>query len=366
VSASHAATGPTPMSASSPQASEIELRASCPADDAARDELVERLEDGSPFHLAGWRRAVERVFGHEGCDLLALEQGRVVGVLPLVRCRSPRGGATLISVPYGVYGGAVATRPEVAQALLRRALEQARAERVRRLELRCIEAPAAQGLVPHELYATFVRDLPDDPAQVLAGMPKKSRAEARKARERHGLTLREGSWYLDDLVRLFHANKRELGSPGLPRRFFAELCEELAPRVRVHAVHRGSTPVSAVMSFLWRDTLLAYYAGTAHGADREVSASNFMYLALQEWAVEQGLRRFDFGRSRKDSGAFQFKRHQGFEPRDLAYRVLLVGDSHAPSFTPSNPRTRWLRETWSRLPLWATVRLSSVLARYLP
>ena len=48
------------------------------------------------------------------------------------------------------------------------------------------------------------------------------------------------------------------------------------------------------------------------------------------------------------------------------YRVLLVGDRHPPRFTPSNPRTRWLRETWSRLPLWATVRLSGALARYLP
>jgi FemAB-related protein (PEP-CTERM system-associated) len=354
------------MPASTSRTSSLQLRPARPPDDEARDALVRRLPGGSPFHLSAWRRAVERCFGHQPCDLLAIEDDEPVGVLPLMRCRSPRGRSTLLSMPYGVYGGALGTRPEVALALTRRAVEQARSERVRRLELRCVEAPELEGLVPHDLYATVLRELPAAPEQVLASLPKKARAEARKARERHGLQLREGPWYLDDLVRLFHRNKRALGSPGLPRRFFAELARQLAPDVRVHAVHAGHAPVAAVMSFVWRDTLLAYYAGSAEGADRELSASNFMYMALQEWAVEQGLRRFDFGRSRKDSGAFQFKRHQGFEPLDLPYRVLLVGDRRPPSFTPSNPRTRWLRETWSRLPLWATVRLSGALAPYLP
>jgi hypothetical protein len=122
----------------------------------------------------------------------------------------------------------------------------------------------------------------------------------------------------------------------------------------------------AVMSFLWRDTLMAYYAGAAPGSNRAFSVSNFAYLALQEWAVAQGFKRFDFGRSRKDSGAFDFKRHQGFEPRDLQYRYHLVRDRHPPSLTPSNPRTRLPRELWSRLPVGVTRRLSNLVAKYLP
>lgn len=354
------------MHAPQAQAPGLEVRPSEPSDDAQRDALVRSQPLGTPFHLSAWRRAVEGCFGHQACDLLALEGGRVVGVLPLMRCRAPTGASALISVPYAVYGGAVAERPEVELTLVRAALEQARSERVRRLELRCLAAPPVEGLVPHELYATFVRELPEKPEAVLERMPKKARAEVRKARDRHGLCLREGAWYLGDLVQLFQRNKRSLGSPALPRRFFRALAGESALGARVHAVHSAGAPVAAVMSFVWRDTLLAYYAGSAEGADRELSASNFMYMALQEWAVQQGLRRFDFGRSRKDSGAFQFKRHQGFEPRDLPYRVALVTDRSPPSFTPSNPRTRWLRATWSRLPLWATVRLSGALARYLP
>lgn len=346
-------------------AGSADIRPSTPADDEARDRFVLDCPRASFFHLAGWRRAVERVMRHRGRDLLALRDGAIVGVLPLVACRGLRGKTSLISVPYGVYGGAAGVDREAEQALYREAERLARAERVGRLELRCREDPDLE-LPGSDLYATFVRALPETPEGVLASTPKKARAEARKARAKHGLELDEGDWYVHDLARLFHRNKRSLGSPGLPVGFFGALQEELAGRVVVHLVRRGSEPLAAVMSFLFRDRVLAYYSGTAAGADRSASASNFMYTALQEWCIERGYRTFDFGRSRKDSGAFRFKVHQGFEPADLCYRYLLVRDRHTPSLTPSNPRTRLLRETWSRLPLWLTTRLSSRAARYLP
>jgi predicted N-acyltransferase len=164
---------------------------------------------------------------------------------------------------------------------------------------------------------------------------------------------------------MFLKNKHQLGSPALPARHFQELLVEFGKDVRVHLVRRGREPLAAVMSFLDRETLIAYYSGTEEGADREYSASNFMYLALQEWAVEHGFKRFDFGRSRRDAGAFKFKEHQGFEPLPLHYRYHLVQDRRLPAFTPSNPKTRVLRETWSRLPAWAVRRLSDRFSPYL-
>lgn len=344
----------------------LEVRVAGADDASARDAFVRAHGAASFFHQSAWSRVVAEVFGHAPCDLLARRGERVAGVLPLSSCRSPFGAEALISVPYAVYGGPVAEDEATAQALVRAAMAEAERRRARRLELRCEVAPDVPGLVPHELYATFVRELPETPQAVLAGMPKKSRAEARKARDKHGLTLTEGDWYLGDLYRLFHQNKRALGSPGLPRAFFSGLKRAFGSNVRVHVVHHQRQPVCAVMSFLWRDTCVAYYSGTLPGADRELSASNFMYMALQEWCVREGLAVFDFGRSRRDSGAFHFKEHQGFEARVLPYRLHLVRDSAAPSFTPSNPRTARLRETWSQLPPWACERLSGWIAPYLP
>lgn len=342
-----------------------EIAPSRAADDVERDAFVRAHPCATFFHRSGWRRVVEAVLGHEPADLLARREGRIVGVLPLMRAPKLITRGALISIPYAVYGGPVGEDAAIEQALVRAAMAQAERERCGRLELRCQQDPGVE-LTRSGLYATFIADLPANVDEVLARMPKKSRAEARKAREKHGLTLTEGPWYFEDFHRLFHRNKRSLGSPGLPHAFFWSLRKEFGDDVRIHAVHKDSEVVAAVMSFVWRDQLLAYYSGAAEGADRNWSASNFMYMALQEWAVAQGLKRFDFGRSRKDSGAFTFKEHQGFAGRDLEYRFHLVRDVALPSLNPSNPKTKWLRDTWARLPLPVSMALSNELARYLP
>jgi FemAB-related protein (PEP-CTERM system-associated) len=346
-------------------APEPTLRAGLASEDARRDAYVRAHPRGSFFHLSGWRKVVERVYGHEPLELFAWRGERLVGVLPLMLCRGFFGERRMVSMPYATYGGPLGDDADTVRALVARAGEIARELSAGYLELRCLQDPELD-LVENTLYCTFLRALPADPAAVLAGMPKKARAEARKARDKHGLELSRGLWYLEDLQRLFTLNKHQLGSPGLPEAHFRAIVEQFESSVSVHLVRQGRTPLSAVMSFAYGDTLIAYYAGTQPGADRALGASNFMYLALQEWAVERGFRVFDFCRSRVDSGAFQFKKHQGFEPTPLHYRYQLVRRRSVPAFTPSNPRTAVLRRAWTALPVWAVRRLSDRLARYLP
>lgn len=341
------------------------LRAGLSSEDARRDAYVRAHPRGTFFHLSGWRRVIEKVHGHEPLELCAWRGERMVGVLPLMLCRGFFGARELISMPYATYGGPLGDDAEIVAALVERARHMAEELAASYLELRCLEDPGLP-LQPSALYCTFLRDLPADPAEVLAGMPKKARAEARKARDKHRLELSAGHWYLDDLERMFLLNKHALGSPGLPGKHFRAILEQFERGISIHLVRQGEKPLSAVMSFAYGDTLIAYYAGTQPGADRAFSASNFMYLALQEWAVERGFRRFDFCRSRVGSGAFEFKRHQGFEPTPLHYGYHLVRRRSLPSFTPSNPRTAVLRSAWSKLPLWLARALSERLARYLP
>ncbi|MEO0662726.1 MAG: FemAB family XrtA/PEP-CTERM system-associated protein, partial [Planctomycetota bacterium] len=346
-----AAAPPQPSEATSPRA--VEVRRARPEDHDAMDAFVRGSDRASFFHRPVWTRAVAAQFRHEDRSLVALEGDVVVGVLPLSLCKGLRGGRNLISVPYGVYGGPAGANAEVERALYGAAERDAVELNVGRLELRCLEDPGLD-LPKADLHATFVKELPESVDDVLAGMPKKSRADARKARNKLGLTLEEGRWYAADLVRLFHQNKRTLGSPALPERWFMRLLEDLGDDVTVHVVKREGETLAAVMSFLFRDQVLAYYSGTGPDVDRSFKASSFMYMALQEWSVERGYRIFDFGRSRRGSGAFSFKTHQGFEARDLHYSFRLVGAAGLPTFNPSNPKTEVLQRTWRRLPMGVT------------
>lgn len=346
-------------------AADLVVRRAAPGDASRVDAFALETPRASFFHCAGWTRAVCDEFGHEDRSLVAERDGCVVGVMPLALCRGLLGGRALISTPYGVYGGPIGTGGEVERALFDEAEREALALGVGRLEMRCLEDPGL-GLPKSDLHATFVKGLGTDPADVLPGMPKKSRADARKARNTHGLRLHEGRWYLPDLVRLFHANKRALGSPALPTSYFERLLDTFGDRATIHVVKKDGETLAAVMSFLFRDQVLAYHSGTEPGVDRAFKASVFMYMALQEWSIENGYRIFDFGRSRKDSGAFSFKQHQGFAARDLHYSFRLVQDRGLPTFNPSNPKTRILQRTWSKLPSGVTQLLSRPASRFLP
>jgi FemAB-related protein (PEP-CTERM system-associated) len=344
---------------------DVAIRASQPAEDSERDRYVLAHPRGTFFHLAGWRRAVASAFDHEPRDLLARQGSKLVGLLPLMKCARPLRGAHLVSMPYGVYGGPIGDTPGIERALSAAAIEIAERERVGRLELRCRE-DIGLDLPGSSLYATFIHDLPADPADVMKRMPKRARAEVRKAIEKHALELSCGPEHVSDVVALFHRSKQHLGSPGLPARWFEALLAEFPEHAIVHCVRRGGERVAATMSFVFRDTFLFYYIGTTAEANRAYNATNYLCTKLQEESIARGLKLFDLGRSRVDSGAYDFKVHQGFAPAPLAYRYKLVKSAGLPSFTPSNPRTKLLRDAWTKLPPWLAVRLSDRLARYLP
>ena len=82
-------------------------------------------------------------------------------------------------------------------------------------------------------------------------------------------------------------------------------------------------PVSGVLSFYFRGEVLPYYAGDLVNA-RELAANDFKYWELMRRACERGCKIFDYGRSKRDSGSFDFKKNWGFEAEAAALRVPAV------------------------------------------
>ena len=63
------------------------------------------------FHRAGWKRVIERTFGHDCHFLYAESAGAIIGVLPLVHVKSRLFGNSLISTGFTVGGGPAVVRP---------------------------------------------------------------------------------------------------------------------------------------------------------------------------------------------------------------------------------------------------------------
>src|SRR5512146_342480 len=81
------------------------------------DEFVQHCADATFFHRAGWKRVIEKSFGHRLYYLYAERGGTIEGVLPLVHVKAPFLGSSLSSVAFCVYGGPAATSDEARTAL---------------------------------------------------------------------------------------------------------------------------------------------------------------------------------------------------------------------------------------------------------
>jgi FemAB-related protein (PEP-CTERM system-associated) len=342
-------------------ADEVGVRSLGDNEHEAWDRYVRAAPDATFFHLAGWRRVIERAGGHRTHYLYAHRNGDVTGVLPLAEIRSRLFGRSLVSTPFCVYGGAAANSAADREALETHARRLADRLRVDYLELRNTRSSTGDWS-GKDLYVTFRKRIAADDEANLKAVPRKQRAMIRKGIDA-GLKAQVDR-DVDTFYRMYSVSVRNLGTPVLAKRFFVALLEEFGDAAEILTVTRNGAPVSSVLSFFFRDEVLPYYGGGTEEA-REVKANDFMYWELMRCATKRGVTLFDFGRSKVGTGSYSFKTHWGFEPEVLKYQYHLVRSTEVPDLSPLNPKYRTMIATWKRLPVPVTRLLGPMVARYL-
>lgn len=319
------------------------------------DDFVQGHHDATPFHRPQWSAAVMAGTGNNSHYLLAEQGGAITGILPLTHVRSPLFGSALVSVGFAVGGGILTDDPQSALALSDAAEELARALRCPSIELRGGMLPPAwrrsQGV-----YAGFVRDLPAGEEAILKAIPRKQRAEVRKA-QGNGLTLSIGR----DLAAhydVYAQSVRNLGTPVFPRRLFRAMLDAFGDDADILTVRQDGAPLAAVLSFYQDGTVYPFWGGGT-GAARGARANELMYFELMKHASARGCTRFDFGRSKVGTGAFAFKKNWGFEPEPLVYAHW----GKPRETNPLSPKYRLQVATWKKLPMWAARLVGPPIAR---
>ena len=325
----------------------LAVRAYEPGDAARWDAFVASCAEATFFHHSGWREVIESVFGHRTHYLLAARGERIVGVLPLAEVKSLLFGHALSSLPFAVYGGAAVSEPQARAALHQAAVELAARLGVQHLELRNRQ-PTEPDWPRQDLYVTFRKAIVPEVEANLLAIPRKQRAMVRKGIQR-GLRS-EIDAQVDRFFALYADNQHRHGTPPYPKRYFETLRRVFGDACEVLTVlDAAGRPVSGVLSFYFRDEVLPYYAGDVEAA-RELAANDFKYWELMRRACERGVRVFDYGRSKRDSGSFDFKKNWGFVPEPLHYEYRLLRRKSIPQHNPANPKYRAFIALWRRLP----------------
>lgn len=124
---------------------------------------------------------------------------------------------------------------------------------------------------------------------------------------------------------------------------FSEDCEILT-------ICASGKPVSSVLSFYFKDTVMPYYTGSLAEA-RALGSNDLMYWQLMRRGIENSKTRFDFGRSKVGTGPYAFKKNWGFEPLPIVHEFLLEDGQEMPNLSPANPKFDLMVKAWTHLPL---------------
>jgi FemAB-related protein (PEP-CTERM system-associated) len=319
------------------------------------DAFVAGCDAATPFHSRAWSEAVATATGHRPHVLAGRDSGgKVTGLLPLHHVTSPLFGQALVGSAFGVGGGILGSDAAVQSALADGAAALACAMGVGTVELRGGVLPrASDWCAEQNIHAGFARDLAaDDDAELLA-IPRKQRAEVRKALG-SGLTVTTGTDAAErrDHYRVYATSVRNLGTPVFPRALFAEVLDRFGPNgADILTVRDRGRPVASVLSLYWRGTVMPYWGGGLAEARRS-RANELMYFALMRHARSRGCTRFDFGRSKVGTGPFAYKKNWGFEPQPLTYARWLAAGEAPRDTNPTSARYRMQVALWKRLPLW--------------
>ncbi|MEE4451090.1 FemAB family XrtA/PEP-CTERM system-associated protein [Novosphingobium resinovorum] len=336
-----------------------------PNEIARLEGFVARHPLGTPFHRPAWFVSVARATGNRALALVQEHEGAIVALLPLDAIHSPVFGRLLASTGFAVGGGLLVTDGADPAAMFA-ALEELA------LRLTCPTIELRGGVLPDdgggwalrtESHANFARALAADDEAQLLDIPRKQRAEVRRALG-IDLTVEVGTAEADRAAHyaVFCESYRNLGTPVFPRALLDAVVDGFGEDADILTVRHQGKPVASVISVYHQGAVMPYWGGGTWDA-RRLRANDRMYYELMRHARRRGCTVFDFGRSKTGSGAYHFKRNWGFEPEPLTYATWTAPGNPVRDANPASGKLSLQIKLWQRLPLGIANRLGPLIAR---
>lgn len=335
-----------------------------PAQARGADDYVLAHAASTPFHRPAWLRAIEEATGNRALMLAAVgPSGRISGLLPLHHMKSALFGQALVSSGFAVDGGILADDARAVPMLAQAARDLSRDRGDIAIELRGGPAPGGDWQTREGQHLGFSRPLASDEEAELLAIPRKHRAELRKALANPALRFEVGRerQHLRDHYHVYATSVRNLGTPVFPARLFRAVLEHFGEDADIAIVRDGDRAVSAVLTLYHNGRAMPFWGGGI-GDARRLRSNEILYFRLMGHARARGMEMFDFGRSKVGSGQAAWKKSFGFEPVPLAYHGWSPQGA-ARDIDPNSAKYQRRIDLWKTLPLPIANLIGPLIAR---
>ncbi|GLX82110.1 FemAB family XrtA/PEP-CTERM system-associated protein [Thalassotalea eurytherma] len=328
------------------------------------DEYVSNNANASAYHQWAWLATVEQAYKFSVYRLMAIENGKTVGVFPLAYIKKPFMAGKLSSLPYCDLGGVLADSDEIKQQLLAEAFKLGAEKSIAKIEYR---THAARDREPSTLQKVrMVLPLPSSSEELMQSFKSKLRSQIRKA-TKNGLTASTGNdkAHLDGFYQVYCKNMRDLGSPAHSFQWFQSIVENYKENAVIANVYFKGEVIGAGLILVNNQACVIPWAST-NGDYNKLAPNMLLYWTLLSYASDNGITSFDFGRSTPGEGTYKFKAQWGAQPQGLDWYDFYQGKPVIESAGVGNNRLRPLIEKlWCKLPVGVATGMGSSLRKYI-
>lgn len=347
----------------------IEIALAAPADEEEWDSFILAHPHASPYHFFAWGAAITQAYGHKSYSLMARQEGRLVGVLPLVHFKLTFLVNEFIALPFCDVGSCLSVDSDVEKKLLEETQRLSRQLKIKNIQLR-------GQLLNESNYASFTQlemnklrmllCLPESSEILFKAFKPKLRTQIRKA-EKNGVFFRwAGKDGVDSFYSIFCNNMRELGSPVHSKKLISAVMDHYGEKARIGLAEYEGKCISAGLILSTEDQTTIPWASSLRDFNH-LAPNMLMYWKFLEFAADSGKKLFDFGRSTENEGTFRFKKQWGAKPFPLTWYSSCPSASEQSVNAVHNKISERERAAnlWKKLPISITNILGPQLRKYI-
>lgn len=347
----------------------IKITIATPEDQKEWDSFVLSHPGASPYHLFAWGTAIEQAYNHKLYYLMAKQDGKLVGILPLVHLKLSLFLNELVGLPFCDVGNCLAANSSVERELLAEALKLGKQLKIKTIQLRgqlCNECCSKATFTPMELNKVrMLLGLPESSEALLESFKSKLRSQVRKA-EKNGVVFRwAGRDGVNSFYSVFCSNMRDLGSPVHSKKLFQAIMKNFGENARIGLAEYEGECIGAGLILSTDEQTAIPWASTLR-QHNQLAPNMLLYWNCLKFAADNGKKIFDFGRSTENEGTFRFKKQWGAKPVPLPWYSYPPKTSQPSEENETKPSRRdQVAEIWKKMPVPIANFIGPQLRKYI-
>jgi hypothetical protein len=331
------------------------------------DEFVSNHPKGTPYHLSGWLRVIQRTYAFVPHLFVWQWGGAISGVLPLFSVHGLIGGRRLVSLPFSDYGGPLFLDEKVEAHALEETIADCKRQE-KSIEIRG-PVPGELGFIPLNYYKSHVLPLSGSFADITNKIDRRTILYSVRKAEKAGLEIREANdaGGMEHFYRLNSLTRRKHGVPAQSKEFFANVLEHVIGRglgFLLLSHHLTQAVGGSLFLRAGRSLHYKYNASDPDCLGKMTPNHALTYHAIRK-GNDEGYVSLDFGRSSPDNaGLMRYKSMWGCECIDCPYSYF-PRVRGASSTEENSGIFRAFTGLWRRLPVSVTQALGPRIYRHM-